>query len=123
MGRMSSRWCFMKRRVLIPLTIALLLLAFKVPSLGQERSSIKVKNSEVVTNVVVIDIVQNGKTYELQCNAGGYLCQSLKNGTYTMVELPENFGMYVCRNVEIYSNDALDPEKTERLGEYCLVEK
>jgi hypothetical protein len=35
----------MKRRVLIPLTIALLLLVVKVPSLGQERSQIRVKNS------------------------------------------------------------------------------
>ena len=113
----------MKRRVLIPLTIALLLLAVKVPSLGQERSQIRVKNSEIVTGVVVIDIVRNGRTYELQCNAGGYLCQPLKNGNYTLVELPENFGMYVCRNVEIYATNSLDPDKTERLGEYCLIEK
>jgi hypothetical protein len=113
----------MKRRVLIPLTIALLLLVVKVPSLGQERSQIRVKNSEIVTGVVVIDIVRNGRTYELQCNAGGYLCQPLINGYYTLVELPENFGMYVCRNVEIYSTNSLDPDKTERLGEYCLIEK
>ena len=118
----------MKRRVLIPLATASVLLIVIVPSLGQERTQIKVKNSEVVTGVVVIDVLRNGLPFELQCNAGAYLCQPLKNGTYILVELPEHFGMYECRNVEVYSGSStdlqkMDVDKTDKLGEYCLIEK
>jgi hypothetical protein len=40
-----------------------------------------------------------------------------------MVELPKNFGMYECKDVEIYPEFAVNPDKDEKLGEFCLEEK
>ena len=45
-----------------------------------------------------------------------------------MVELPTNFGMYECRDVEVYREaaatpDNAPPDKNKKLGEYCLIEK
>jgi hypothetical protein len=48
-------------------------------------------------------------------------CASLKRGTYTMVELPKNFGVYDCRDVEVYP-ESPQPAKNTKLGEYCLTE-
>jgi hypothetical protein len=50
-------------------------------------------------------------------------CASLRNGTYQIVELAKNFGMYECKDVEIYSESAVDPQKDKKLGEFCLEEK
>jgi hypothetical protein len=90
---------------------------------AQEKTQIKVKSSEVVTGVVIVDILKDGKSYELQCNHGAYSCASLKSGTYWMVELPPNFGMYVCRDVEVYRIENGKPASSGRIGEYCLIEK
>ena len=50
-------------------------------------------------------------------------CKLLEAGTYVMVRLPKNWGVYDCANVDIYTTPA-DPAATgEKLGEYCLVEK
>jgi hypothetical protein len=70
----------------------------------------------------------------LQCNQGAPGCAVLRNGRYQMVELPKDFGMYECRNVEIYAetvvpSDAIKSDKPDKankddiMGEYCLVEK
>jgi hypothetical protein len=40
-----------------------------------------------------------------------------------MIQLPKNFGMYECRDVEIYPESAVTSDKDKKLGEYCLVEK
>ncbi len=40
-----------------------------------------------------------------------------------MVELPKNFGMYECQDVEVYPESAVTEDKDQKLGEYCLVEK
>lgn len=40
-----------------------------------------------------------------------------------MVELPKNFGMYECKDVEIYSESVVTSDKDMKVGEYCLVEK
>jgi hypothetical protein len=39
-----------------------------------------------------------------------------------MVELPENHGMYDCKNVEMYQGSQDKPEAGEKVGDYCLVE-
>lgn len=88
---------------------------------AQERTNVKVTGSEVITGVVVVDIVKEGKSLKLQCNQGATNCKPLKSGGYAMVELPKNYGMYDCKNVEIYREDK--PEGAELLGDYCLVEK
>lgn len=75
-----------------------------------------------------MDILKASKAYQLQCNQGASGCTNLKSGNYLMVELPKNFGMYECSNVEIYpasaaTPDTSAPDKDNKLGEYCLIEK
>jgi len=95
---------------------------------AQEKSYIKVKGSELNGGVVILDVVKAGKIYRLQCNEGVEGCTTLGSGTYQMLELPEGFGMYDCRDVEVYPETAAVPEvsasiKSQKLGEYCLLEK
>jgi len=89
---------------------------------AQERTTVRVTGSEVITGVVVVDIVKEGKSLKLQCNQGVHNCKPLKSGGYVMLELPKNYGMYDCKNVEIYREDKDNPEGAELLGNYCLVE-
>lgn len=104
------------------LTAAFVILATE-QAFAQEKTPVKVKGSEVVTGVVIVHIQKNGKPLELQCNEGAGSCKALQSGNYLMVELPENYGMYLCKNVEIYRGDQDKPEAAERVGVYCLVEK
>lgn len=95
---------------------------------AQEKSNITVRGSQLNSGVVIVDVLKASKAYRLQCNEGASGCTNLKNGYYIMVELPENFGMYECRNVEVYpesaaTSDAAPPDKDKKLGDYCLVEK
>jgi hypothetical protein len=64
-----------------------------------------------------------GKVYELQCNQGEQGCTTLKSEKYRIVELAKNFGIYECKNVEVYPEFAVNPDKDKKIGEYCLVEK
>lgn len=88
---------------------------------AQEKSTITVKSSLSNNGVVVVDIVKAGKSFELQCNVQQSGCTVLQNGKYSMVELPPNFGMYECKNVEIYLEN--DNSLKDKLGQYCLIEK
>lgn len=95
---------------------------------AQEKSYIMVSGSELNNGVIILDIVKANKEYQLQCNQGASGCTNLKNGNYWMVELPKNFGMYDCSDVEIYPESAATPDtnppdKNKELGEYCLIEK
>ncbi len=90
---------------------------------AQQKAPVKVKSSEVVTGVVIVHVQKEGRSLELQCNEGAFNCKPLSSGSYMMVELPKNFGMYDCKNVEIYQGDQDRPEATEKIGAYCLVEK
>lgn len=89
----------------------------------QEKVAVKVKSSEVVTGVVIVHVQKEGKSIELQCNEGAFGCTALPSGSYMMVELPKNYGMYDCKNVEIYRGDQDKPEAAEKAGSYCIVEK
>jgi hypothetical protein len=112
----------MKRMVslFVWLTAAFVILASE-PAFAQEKIPVKVKGSEVVTGVVIVHVLKDGKSLDLQCNEGAGSCKVLPGGSYLMVELPPNYGMYDCKNVEIYRGDA--PESAEKTGAYCLVEK
>ena len=95
---------------------------------AQEKSNITVRGSELNNGVVIMDVLKASKAYQLQCNQGAAGCTNLRNGDYLMVELPKNFGMYECRDVEVYPESAATPDtalpdKDKKLGEYCLVEK
>jgi len=40
-----------------------------------------------------------------------------------MVELPKNYGIYDCKNVEMYRGDQDKPDAAEMIGNYCMMEK
>jgi hypothetical protein len=118
----------MRKGVVLFLLLTLSLLFGLVEVSAQEKSFITVKANELNNGVVILDILKARKAYQLQCNQSMAGCTSLKNGKYQMVELPKNFGMYECRDVEVYPQsattaDAAVPDKDKKLGEYCLVEK
>jgi hypothetical protein len=114
----------MKRTVSLfaVLTAAFVLLAAQ-QAFAQERTPVKVKSSELVTGVVIVHVQKGAKSLDLQCNEGEGTCKALQSGNYLMVELPKNYGMYDCKNVEIYRGDQDKPEAAEKIGEYCLIEK
>jgi hypothetical protein len=114
----------MKRTVSLfaVLTAAFVILATQ-RAFVQERTPVKVKSSEVVTGVVIVHVQKDAKTLELQCNQGAGGCKALPSGSYLMVELPKNYGMYDCKNVEMYREDQAKPDATQQIGNYCLMEK
>jgi len=123
--RAENIWeALMKRTVSLfaVLTAAFVILATQ-PAFVQDKTPVKVKSSEVVTGVVIVHIQKDGKPRELQCNEGAGFCKALQSGSYLMVELPKNYGMYDCKNVEMYRGDQDKPEAAEKIGAYCLIEK
>jgi len=94
-----------------------------VLAFAQDKTPVKVKSSAVVTGVVIVQVDKNGKPLQLQCNEGMTNCKSLAAGNYLMLELPENRGMYDCKNVEMYRGAPDKPDEAELIGNYCLVEK
>ncbi|MGB2605378.1 MAG: hypothetical protein WBC78_17400, partial [Candidatus Sulfotelmatobacter sp.] len=88
----------------------------------QEKSNITVTSSELNNGVVILHVLQGDKTYQLECNANMPECTTHKSGSYQIIELPKGFGMYECRDVEIYAS-ANSPDKDKKIGEYCMVEK
>jgi hypothetical protein len=101
----------------------LTVISLTLSAFAEEQIQIKVKSSVVVTGVVIVIIQKDGKPFQLQCNEGASSCKTLKADTYWMVELPPNFGMYDCKNVEVYRIDNGSPSPSGRIGEYCLIEK
>jgi hypothetical protein len=104
------------------LTAAFALLA-SAPAFAQEKTPVKVKSSAVVAGVVIVHVQKDKKSVDLQCNEGMNSCKVLQAGNYLMAELPPNYGLYDCKNVEIYQGDQDKPEAAELAGAYCLVEK
>jgi hypothetical protein len=108
--------------LLVVLTAAFIILASGL-ALAQEKTPVKVKSSQVVTGVVIVHVEKGGNSLELQCNEGAGSCKALASGDYLMVELPKNYGMYDCKNVEVYRGNLDKPEAAELAGAYCLMEK
>ncbi len=106
----------MKRAIFVLLMLAAVL------ALAQEPSQVTIKSGEINNGVVIITAVQGKATLELQCNQGTGGCKMLQPGTYVMVRLPKNQGMYDCANVEIFPAGA-DPASSQRIGAFCLIEK
>ncbi|MGO8795387.1 MAG: hypothetical protein ACLQLC_11230 [Candidatus Sulfotelmatobacter sp.] len=113
----------MKKELSLFLLLGLFFSFGVVKVLAQTNSYISVRGSEVNNGVVIVDVLKETKPYRLQCNQGAPACTNLKAGKYLMVELPPNYGMYDCSDVEIYPESVVDPEKEaqKKLGEYCLV--
>ena len=107
--------------------LAVLIAAFVVLAntlaFAQEKTPVKVKDSVVVTGVVIVHVQKDRKPLELQCNEGVSTCKALQSGNYLMAELPPNYGMYDCKNVEMYQGDPNKPDEAKLVGAYCLIEK
>lgn len=122
------RGCIVKKVMVLFSLLTLFCVLCPKQASAQEKSNITVRGSELNNGVVIMDVLKASKAYQLQCNQGASGCTNLKNGNYLMVELPANFGMYECRDVEVYpqsaaTSDTALSDKDKRLGEYCLVEK
>lgn len=108
--------------------IILLVLLLGVRVVAQDKSTITVKNSETNNGVIIIVATQEATadqaktSVELHCNKGATACKAPEPGTYLMVRLPKNWGMYDCANVDLYRSSA-DPNTDQKIGEYCLSEK
>ena len=114
----------MTRIVTLSVVLTVLVVLVATPAIPQDRTPVKVNRSVVVTGVVLVDILKtNGKKAQLQCNQDARGCKELKNGSYLMAELPENTGLYDCKNVEIYEDGKQADDQAEPLGYYCLIEK
>lgn len=120
----------MKRIALVAAITLFALVFVGVIAKGQESSqnpTFTVRSSEVVTGVVILSGQMTTSTgrhvsVELQCNKGFSMCVAPPPGTYVMVRLPKNRGTYECVNVQLYPNGA-DPEGTQEIGAYCLIER
>jgi hypothetical protein len=104
------------------LTAAFVILA-SAQAFAQEKMPVKVKGSVVITGVVIVHIQKDGKAVDLQCNEGASSCKVLQSGNYLIAQLPPNYGLYDCKNVEIYRGEQDKPEAAELVGNYCVVEK
>lgn len=96
--------------------------------MAQDRSVVTVKGSELNSGVVLLTMTQTASaakgpaSFVLQCTKDMPDCKAPKPGTYTMVRLPKNYGMYDCVNVDLYAGSTSE-ENGEKIGEYCLIEK
>jgi len=114
----------MKRTVsLFAVLAAAFVILATAQAFAQDKTPVKVKSSEVVTGVVIVHVQKGAKPLDLQCNEGMSSCKALPSGDYLMVELPKNYGMYDCKNVEMYRGAQDKPEAAEMIGAYCLIEK
>ena len=106
----------------------LLVLVTSVQLMAQENTTITVKGTEISNGVVIVTATQattegQGKvSLTLNCNKGASACKALEPGSYLMVRLPKNWGMYDCANVDLYPTTA-NPATDQKIGEYCLTEK
>jgi len=92
---------------------------------AQEKSQVKVKGSESNNGVVIVTVQENQSTLELQCNKNSAGCEAPAAGSYWMVRLPKNWGMYDCQNVDLYpgTEEPTDTNNAKKIGDFCLVTK
>jgi hypothetical protein len=102
----------MKKEILFVLLCSTMLWA-------QDKTQVTVKTAENVSGIILVTATENGKRIEFQCTAQQAWCTALKPGTYQLVRLPKNHGMYDCQNVDLFSS-AADVDNDQKLGEYCL---
>jgi hypothetical protein len=108
-------------RIIAVTSIVLLFGAVSVRA--QEKELITVKSAEVNNGVVLITAQGEKAPIELQCNKDYLSCTALKPGTYLMVRLPKNHGLYECSNVTVYARGQSPDSAGEALGSYCIAEK
>jgi hypothetical protein len=114
----------MKEGAVLFLALFLFVFLAAVPMLSQEQPesrAVTIKSSEVNNGVVILAVREGKNSLELQCNQGMSGCAVLEPGSYTMLRLPKNHGVYQCTNVEIYRGTT-GSDLGDRIGQYCLVE-
>lgn len=106
------------------IAIVLFLLAVAGSGAGAQDTpaAVTVTQSAVSGDVIVVTVQIDGKHQELHCNKSTLFCAAPEPGSYVMVRLPKNRGIYECSNVDLYEKSAV-PQSDAKLGEYCLVEK
>ena len=106
----------------------LLVLLIATTVMAQDKSTVTLKSSEVNNGVIILtvrqaDPVQRGDaSFVLQCNKGQAGCAIPPPGTYLMVRLPKNWGMYDGANVDLYPASG-NLQTSQKIGEYCLIDK
>jgi hypothetical protein len=119
--RSAAKFHFCRKWFMKKLLVCLILM-ISIQAFADDKSKVTVKSTEKNSGVVIVSINDGKRTVELNCNDGFPGCTAPKNGEYLMVKLPKNHGVYDCQNVDLFQPDA-DPETTEKIGEYCLIEK
>jgi hypothetical protein len=99
------------------------LLICATPLFSEDKSPITVKDSSANNGVVLVNINDSGKAFELQCNQSAPHCFPPQAGSYWMVRLPKNHGLYDCANVDLYAQSANTGNPDDVLGEYCINEQ
>jgi len=116
----------MWRILVLFIAVVVLVVLFAPPALSaqepQDRQKITVKSREINNGVVILTAQDGKSTFELQCNKNMNGCAALEPGEYQMVRLPKNWGLYDCANAEVYPK-ANGSETSDKLGQYCLVNK
>lgn len=105
--------------------IALLtaLLAAATLAGAEDKTPISVKNASLNNGVVIVNALEGKTPFELQCNKEQTTCRLPDPGQYLMAKLPKNWGVYDCQCVDLYVFSSDAGTDTEKLGEYCLIEK
>jgi len=113
----------MNARAISLMALIICVLCLTARPVAQAKSQVTVTRSETTSNGVVIVYGKQGETsIELQCNAGMLYCTRLPEGSYVMIELPKNRGVYDCADVRLYKH-AEDVDAGNHIGEYCLERK
>ena len=108
--------------------VTILLVMLVTTGIAQDKSTVTVARGEVNNGVVKLTVhqavpLQQGKaSFVLQCNKSQTGCTSPPPGDYLMILLPENRGMYDCANVDLYPVSG-GPQASQKIGEYCLIDK
>ena len=108
------------RNAIIFLSALVLVGALAFAADEEATSAITVKGSQKSSGVITIQISKDSKNFELNCNQTMPSCVDLKKGTYRMLELPKNHGMYDCKDVRVFAESAASTDDDAKLGEYCL---
>jgi hypothetical protein len=103
-------------------TLLVLILLTASQLLAADKTLVTVKSSSVNNGEVIVTIHAEGKPLELQCTQSAPFCKTIQAGSYWMVQLPPNHGLYDCQNVDLFAQ-ADDPETATKVGEFCLNSK
>lgn len=93
---------------------------------ASDKIRITVNKYTEASGEFIIHATAAGKPMDLLCDQDSPFCSAPAPGEYWVVDwtVPafEYRGDYLCKEVDLYAI-AVNPERSRKLGEYCLVEK